>query len=88
MYLEVAWIYISEDHWRINMVDNTKKLYRSKKNRVITGVCSGIAEYFSIDPTIVRIIYIVLTLFTAVAPFVILYLIMWIIVPDQPPSIA
>ncbi len=66
------------------MADNAKKLYRSKKNRVISGVCAGIAEYLNIDPTIVRLIYILLTIFTAVAPFVIIYLIMWIIVPEQP----
>lgn len=69
------------------MVDNAKRLYRSKKNRVIAGVCAGIAEYLNVDPTIVRLIYILLTIFTAVAPFVLVYLIMWIIVPEQPDSI-
>jgi phage shock protein C len=63
------------------MTDHAKKLYRSKRNKIIAGVCAGIAEYFNIDPTIVRLIYILLTIFTAVAPFVIIYLIMWIIVP-------
>ena len=57
------------------MQDNAKKLYRSKKNKVISGVCAGIAEYLNIDPTVVRLIYILLTIFTAVAPFVIIYLI-------------
>ncbi len=66
------------------MVETVKKLYRSKNNKLISGVCAGIAEYFKIDPTIVRLIYILLTIFTAVAPFVILYLIMWIIVPEPP----
>jgi phage shock protein C len=66
------------------MPDNAKKLYRSKTNRVISGVCAGIAEYLNIDPTVVRLIYTLLTIFTAVAPFVIIYLIMWIIVPERP----
>ena len=66
------------------MPDNAKKLYCSKTNRVISGVCAGIAEYLNIDPTVVRLIYILLTIFTAVAAFVIIYLIMWIIVPEQP----
>jgi phage shock protein C len=66
------------------MTDNAKKLYRSKKNKVIAGVCAGIADYFNVDPTIVRLIYVLLTIFTAIAPFVIIYLVMWIIVPDQP----
>ena len=66
------------------MADDAKKLYRSKKNRVISGVCAGIAEYLNIDPTIVRLVYILLTIFTAVAPFVLIYLVMWIIVPERP----
>lgn len=66
------------------MSDNGVKLYRSKKNKVIAGVCAGIAEYFNIDPTIVRVIYVMLTIFTAVAPLVILYFVMWILVPEQP----
>lgn len=65
------------------MAENAKRLYRSKKNKLICGVCAGIAEYFNIDPTVVRLIYILLTIFTAVAPFVIIYLIMWIIVPER-----
>ena len=69
------------------MSDNPKKLYRSKKNRMIAGVCAGLAEYFNIDPTVVRLIYILLTIFTAIAPFVIIYLIMWIIIPNQTESI-
>ncbi len=39
-----------------------KKLYRSKTNQVITGVCGGIADYFEIDPTIVRIGFLLLSL--------------------------
>lgn len=66
------------------MADNAKKLYRSKNNKVISGVCAGIAEYLGVDPTIVRLIYILLTIFTAVAPFVLIYLIMWLIVPEGP----
>ncbi len=66
------------------MSDNATKLYRSKKNKVVAGVCAGIAEYFNIDPTIVRIIYVILTIFTAVAPFILLYFIMWLIVPENP----
>lgn len=43
------------------MTEGTKRLYRSKENRYIAGVCGGIAEYFNLDPTIVRLIWIIIT---------------------------
>ncbi|MDR1102976.1 MAG: PspC domain-containing protein [Tannerella sp.] len=57
-----------------------KRLYRSSGDKMIAGVCAGIAEYFVLDPTLVRIGYIllcVLTFFTALAA----YLILWIVIP-------
>jgi phage shock protein C len=60
-----------------------KKLYRSKTNRVIGGVCGGIGEYFNIDPTIVRIIAFILLLPGGLPGFV-PYVILWILVPEQP----
>ena len=57
-----------------------KKLYRSKTNKKIAGVCGGLAEFFNIDPTIVRVIFVVLLLpggFPGFVPYVIL----WIVVP-------
>jgi len=59
-----------------------KKLYRSKKNRMIAGVCGGIAEYFDIDPVLVRIIA-VLTIF-ANGIGIIAYIIAWVIIPQNP----
>lgn len=58
------------------------KLTRSRSNRMLAGVCGGLAEYFSVDPSVVRIGYALLTLFTAFAG-VPVYLIMWLIVPNQ-----
>jgi phage shock protein C len=60
-----------------------KKLYRSQKDKKIAGVCAGLAEYFDIDPTIVRIIFILLLL-PGGFPGLIPYLILWAIVPLQP----
>jgi len=57
-----------------------KKLVRSKKNRMIGGVCGGIAEYLGIDPTIVRLIWAVTTLFWGTG--IILYLLAWAIIPE------
>jgi len=60
---------------------NNKRLYRSA-NRMIGGVCGGIAEYFDWDPTWVRLIYALLTIFTAFSG-IIVYLILWIVMPDS-----
>lgn len=57
-----------------------KKLRRSK-NQIVGGVCAGIANYFDWDFTLVRAIYAVLTIFTAAFPGVLLYLILWIVMP-------
>lgn len=57
------------------------KLVRSK-NRIIAGVCGGIAEWLGWDPTLTRILYIVLSVATAFSG-VIAYIILWIIMPEQ-----
>lgn len=59
-----------------------KKLYRSKSNRFIAGVCGGLGDFFNIDPTWIRILF-VLFLFAGGAAFL-AYLIMWLIVPEAP----
>lgn len=59
-----------------------KKLYRSRNNRMIAGVCAGLAEYFNVDPTIIRLIFVLVGL--AGGPGLILYIIMAIVVPEEP----
>lgn len=61
----------------------TKRLYRSRKDCMVAGVCGGIAEYFNIDPVIVRIIAVLLLLPGGLPGFV-PYVVMWIIVPKNP----
>lgn len=58
-----------------------KKLYRSS-NRILSGVCGGIAEYLSVDPTLIRAIYVVLSLFTVGFPGLLLYIILMILMPN------
>ena len=58
-----------------------KKLTRST-NKVLAGVCGGIAEYFEIDPTLVRVAYAALTIFSAGFPGVLLYIVMLILMPQ------
>jgi len=57
-----------------------KKLKRSK-NQQLAGVCAGIAEYFDWDITLVRVIYTLLTIFSAGFPGLLLYIVMWIVMP-------
>ena len=59
-----------------------KQLYRSTSNRVIAGVCGGIAEYFNIDPTIVRVLWAVASIFAFAG--VIAYVAGAIIIPEKP----
>ncbi|MGL5318848.1 MAG: PspC domain-containing protein [Bacteroidales bacterium] len=61
-----------------------KKLFRSESDKMFGGVCGGIAEYFSIDPTIARLGAVFLTFATGLFPCVIAYVIALIIVPVKP----
>jgi phage shock protein C len=60
-----------------------KKLYRSRRDRKIAGVCGGIAEYFDVDPVLVRIIAFILLL-PGGLPGLLPYLILWFVVPENP----
>ena len=61
-----------------------KKLYRSETDKMITGICGGIGEMFSIDPTFIRLALIFVGLATGILPFVIAYIVGWIIIPINP----
>jgi phage shock protein C len=61
-----------------------EKLYLSKTDKKIFGVCGGIAETYDIDPTIVRLVIVFLTLVTFVAPLVVTYIVAGIIMPRKP----
>ncbi len=60
-----------------------KKLYRSRFNKKVCGVCGGIAEYFGIDSTVVRVIWIFL-IFMPVIPAIIIYFVLALIMPENP----
>lgn len=61
-------------------MNNTKKLYRSKTDRIIFGVCGGLGEYFELDPLIVRILFILLAF--SGGSGIIIYLILAVIIPE------
>ncbi len=67
---------------------NGKRLYRSREGRLVAGVCAGLGDYFGIDATIVRLIFVALTVFAGMG--VLLYVVAWLIIPEQgePASIA
>lgn len=58
-----------------------KRLYRSATDKMIAGVCAGLAEYFQLDPTVVRLIAVLLLLLTGIFPLVIFYLIAAVVIP-------
>ena len=67
------------------MAIENKKLYRSVEDRMIGGVCAGIADFFDIDPTIVRLVF-VLGFFASVSGLFWAYIIMMIVVPEYVPA--
>lgn len=66
----------------VSQTSTIKRLYRSGKDRILGGVCGGIAEYLSIDPVIIRILWIIITLIWGTG--ILLYIILWIIIPRNP----
>jgi phage shock protein C len=61
-------------------MEEPRKLYRSRNQRMLAGVCGGLAEYFNVDATLIRVLFLVLAVFggTGLA----IYVVMWLIVPD------
>jgi len=60
-------------------METSKRLKRSTSDAQIAGVCSGLANYFNVDPTLVRLLFIVLAL--AGGPGILLYVILWVVMP-------
>lgn len=60
------------------------RLVRTRNDRVFAGVCGGLARYFNIDSTIVRLVFVVAVLFGGVSPLI--YVILWIIMPEENPA--
>jgi phage shock protein C len=63
-------------------MDASRKLYRSKANRQIAGVCGGLAEYFNVDAILIRVLFVLLAVLGGSG--LVLYVAMWIIVPKEP----
>jgi phage shock protein C len=65
-----------------------KQFYRSREHRLIGGVCAGLGEFFGIDPTLVRLFFVFGALLGWAGPLVLGYLIMLIVVPEEPAPAA
>lgn len=63
-------------------MDAPRKLYRSRTDRKVAGVCGGLAQYFKLDATLVRVLFVLLTVLGGSG--LVVYLAMWILVPDEP----
>lgn len=60
-----------------------KKIYKSRNNKIIWGIIGGIGEYLEVDPTALRLIFILITLITGIIPGIIFYIIAALIIPDK-----
>jgi phage shock protein C len=68
------------------MAKEPKRLYRSRSKRILGGVCGGLGEYLNVDPTVLRVIFVVLAFLYGAS--LLIYLIMWVLVPEEPQSSA
>ena len=67
------------------MPDPSRRL-RKSRNRMIAGVCGGIAEWLDWDPTLVRVLYVLVSIFSAAFPGILVYIILWIVMPNPEPA--
>jgi phage shock protein C len=67
-------------------VAKTRRLYRSRTDRKLAGVCGGLAQYFNIDAILMRVLFVVLALLGG--PGLVIYLMLWIVVPEEPEDAA
>jgi len=58
-------------------------LRRSVVDRQVAGVCGGLGEYFGIDPTAVRVAYVLLSIFSVAFPGIFVYLLLWVLIPER-----
>lgn len=63
-------------------IKEQKKLYRSKTDRMISGICGGLGEYTSVDPTVIRLIGVLIVLCTGIFPGVLAYIICTFVIPE------
>lgn len=70
------------------MTDGDGRLRRSRSNRMIAGVIGGLASYFGFDPTMARVLYVILSVVSVGFPGILVYIILWIIMPEEGEGLA
>lgn len=65
------------------MSSSGKPLRRSRSNRMIGGVVAGLAEHFGLDTTLARVIYVLVSILSAAFPGILVYIILWILIPSE-----
>jgi phage shock protein C len=68
-------------YWAGNKIFNMKHLYRSKKDRILGGVCAGLGDLLDVDPTVIRLIWAVVTVLS-IGTGILIYILAWIIIPE------
>lgn len=66
------------------MNTGVKKLYRSTTNRMVGGICGGLGEYLGMDPTVVRLLFVLVTVLAGGFPGVAAYIVMLFVIPEEP----
>ena len=64
------------------MVEMRKPVRRSRANRMIAGVIGGLAEYWSIDATLARVIFVIVSVISAAFPGILVYALLWLVIPE------
>ena len=64
------------------MTEDDGRLRRSRSNKMIAGVIGGLARYFGFDPTMARVIYVILSVVSVAFPGLLVYIILWVIMPE------
>jgi phage shock protein PspC (stress-responsive transcriptional regulator) len=70
------------------MPDPRNPLYRSRRQRMLGGICGGLAEWLGWDVTLVRVLYVVISIFSAAFPGLIVYIVLWILMPEEPETVV
>jgi phage shock protein C len=69
----------------MNGEQKARRLTRSSRHKMIAGVCGGIAEYFDLDPTVVRVAYVLVSIVSVAFPGILAYVILMFVMPPPPP---
>lgn len=66
------------------MPNPSNPLRRSRRNRMIAGVCGGLADWLGWDPTLVRVLYVVVSILSVAFPGLVVYVVLWLVMPEAP----